>query len=353
MRTLWAFSPDVHSSAQVQAYRGFFSGSGTTNLTIVANAGRGGNTSVISFNSSSTAYAYCAIARGFQTDLPDLYVFFRINTASGGFGANTLGVVKGVNSAGTTIWELKQNGASGVLDLYYENNLVQAGAITVGVSSQVVEIYCKPLGSGAGILTMKVDGTTVYTSSSLTFANTEGLNKVYFGQMANTGKTYYQDLILQDTNGGSLTWLGVNTVLQADLPTGDGTTLNWTADGEGSHYVNVDETTSNDATDKNRSTSTGNIDLYTFPALPSTISTIHAVGVMVVNQPVAANGAAYMQGECRIGSTNYNTSASALGASAWNDTCLPFFDVDPSTGAAWASRSAVDNAQFGVKHVPS
>jgi hypothetical protein len=344
------------SSSQIQAYRGFWSGAGTTNLTINSTGGRN-STPVIEIATAATNLVNYLVARPTPAENTNLYLFFRISTSNGTFltMSSSYVVLKGTDNAGNELWSLRGNGgATGALDLYREGSLVQAGALALSTSQQVVEIYCKPAGSSAGILIMKVDGTTVYSSSSLTFTLTAGLNKVYFGNHAGTGnKLRLQDIIIQDTNGDSLTWLGPLSVLLTDFPTGDGASVQWTADGGGSHYVNVDETTSNDATDKERSTSTGNVDLFTFSALSTTYSTIYSVGIVATNQPVNTGGACYLQSQCRVGSTIYNGASSNIGASSWNQTCLAYFDKDPSTNAAWASRSAVDNAQFGIKHVAS
>lgn len=351
MRTLWAHCcGQTISSSQVAAGRGFYSYNGT--VAVASDLGRGGNTPVISIGNATADQFNKVTARSINTYTDDIYVAWRISRSSGTPNTNSFYPFKITNWGGNLIVGLLGTGAgNGSLTLVYAGGTVAlSSAVTMNTTQQFVEIYCKPLSSN-GILIMRVDGAEVYSATNLSFASF--YMKPCLVHWSNTYSLvhYLQDPIIRDTNGGSLEWLGPLAFVHADLPNGDGAQTDFTADGGGSHYVNVDDTISNDATDKNRSVTVGNIELYTFPSLPSNIEVVHAVGIAATGNPVTANAGYYLEGRSRSsGGTQYAFGESKLGPATWQSNCLGFMDNNPATGVPWASKSAAEAYQLGVKH---
>jgi hypothetical protein len=196
----------------------------------------------------------------------------------------------------------------------------------------------------AGAATLKVNGTTWLTGSALntrTTANSSA-NGVSIGPGG---------------QGGGLTWDYDDFYSRADglfcgdvrvetrLPAGNGATDNFVPSA-GTNWQNVDDNPTTDDTDYNASATAGDIDLYTYPALTTTVGSVQAVMTCPVLRNDAA-GTVTAVAQYRQGSTNYNGAAQNIGSTTYN----AYPDIqgfDPSTGVPWTI-AGVNAAQFGVK----
>lgn len=202
--------------------------------------------------------------------------------------------------------------------------------------------------ASAGTVDILVNGVNWL---SLTGQNTKAssnatANQVQIGPSndGNSGCVYDFDDFWSDDAGT----LHGDCRVESKLPTGDGTTDNFTRSTGATNFSNVDDNPPNDDTDYNSTANAGDIDLYTFPALSTASGTVKAV----MTVPVLRNdnaGSVTAASVYRSGGTNFFGTTNTVGST----TYAVYADIqatDPNTGSAWTV-SNVNAAQFGLKRI--
>ena len=149
----------------------------------------------------------------------------------------------------------------------------------------------------------------------------------------------FDDVIVRDDD-----WSGDAEVL-ALLPTGTGTTDQWTASGAATTREAVDEAAPNGDTDYATTSNVGDLSLHTYPDVPTT-STVQAVVALPYVEKTDA-GTAKIKSTARSGGTNYDGDEKAPSDSSY-DYLPHIWETDPDTAAAWTP-TGVNAAEFGFK----
>lgn len=204
-----------------------------------------------------------------------------------------------------------------------------------------------------GAYTLRTNESTINSGSGLNTAGlgSAGADVFKFSFDANASGIKIDDFYLLDTSGSSPQndFLGDCTVV-GRLPTGDGATHTFTPGTGTSHFALVDDPANAapvDGTDIVDSNTTGNVDLFTFPALDhasgsifgvmvSCQSAMNAVGSRQLKHKFRSSGASLFDGGTfTVSSTTYQG--------------FPYiYSLDPSTSALWTS-SGIDGGQFGLE----
>lgn len=253
-------------------------------------------------------------------------------------------------NSGTTLGSVRQfNHADGQrLDLYTGTATLVASTTrywSTGVWI-VIEIHVKLADSG-GIIELKADNVLVasFYGDTKPGADTT-INKFSFGSSSFTN---FDDIAINDTNGGSdNSWCG-DAHIYALTPNGNGTTNNFTgSDGNSTdNYLLVDEIPYNSDTDYVQSATSTHKDLYAFTNLPSlpSGSVISRVIVETRARELTADGQAIKVG-VKSGATESWSSNITL-TTAYARQSVEFIN-DPATSAAW-TESAVNALEAGVQ----
>lgn len=165
------------------------------------------------------------------------------------------------------------------------------------------------------------------------------------------GSWYIDDLCINDDQGTfNNGFPGPVAVAALNPALGNGANVNWTPSAGTDHGALVDEAAPNGDTDYVSSNTVGHIDTFKYPAL--TVPGLGVLGVMVSNfarktdvGPRAINGAA------RVSGANYVSPVPAQSLLTTYIYHPSLFELDPSTGAPWASQAAVNAAEFGAQLV--
>lgn len=203
-----------------------------------------------------------------------------------------------------------------------------------------------------GSVQIKVNGVTLTT---LTNQNTISSANAYANQFAIGGgggssagfAVRYDDIYVCDT-AGSLNndFLG-DIAIRSLLPTGAGSSTQWTASA-GSNYQCVDESGApNDDTDYVSDSTTGHKDLYAMGDLGSNVTAVKAVQVLYRSRKDDA-GTRTLKGKIKHSSSEGNGADQAQSSSYvyYRD----IFETNPSTSSAWTG-SEVNAAEAGVEVV--
>jgi len=200
----------------------------------------------------------------------------------------------------------------------------------------------------AGAVTVKVNGTTVISLTSVDTQNTANayITDFTFGHGSSTGTSYFGDIYLIDTaTTPNTTFLG-DVRVDAYYPTTDGASLQWTPTPSGAHYAVVDETAPN-GTDHIQADVAGYIDLFGVQDLAVVPAAFYAVQVCAAALKTDA-GSRQIKSVVRRGVTNY--AGTAKDVSETQKYILNQWNTDPSTAAAW-TKAGFDAAEFGVELV--
>lgn len=184
--------------------------------------------------------------------------------------------------------------------------------------------------SGSGSLNTRSSANSSVNVISLTLVENGGvsLNTVSF-----------DDVIVRDDD-----WSGDAEVL-ALLPTGTGTTDDWSPSGAATTREAVDEAAPNDDTDYAETSNVGDLSLHTYPDIPTT-STVQAVIALPYVEKTDA-GTAKIKSTARSGGTNYDGDEKAPSDASY-DYLPHIWETDPDTAAAWTP-AGVNAAEFGFK----
>lgn len=154
----------------------------------------------------------------------------------------------------------------------------------------------------------------------------------------------YDDIYICDTTGTYNNDFMGELYVQTIFANGAGGHTQWTA-SSGTNFSTVNEVGVNDDTNYVSTSTTNNIDTYTFGDL--TIQGVLAVNVNMISRMDDA-GPHSIAPVVRIASTDYVGTAQSTTSSYAN---LPqIYETNPNTGNAW-SVSDVNGAEFGIKMI--
>jgi hypothetical protein len=210
-----------------------------------------------------------------------------------------------------------------------------------------------------GFIVMHCDEVEVF--------NMTGLATQGGGTVLNVGGFYWpnystmSDIVLMDINGAvNNDFLG-DVHVETKIPTGEGSHLDFTVPGGGTHYTNVDDLggTDGDSTYVQSSAVAGQKESYTHEAMIDTTGSIYGVAVygMAKGTDTGQRG---MQALVRSGSSEslgpsqpvaYATYQQTVGGISgypvgFSSLCRGVFETNPA-GGAW-TRAAVDACEIGI-----
>jgi len=182
-------------------------------------------------------------------------------------------------------------------------------------------------------------------------AGTSGVcdNFVFNGVTSTARSTYIDDVVYAAGGGSSAGAFYGDVRIFTSLPTGDGNSTQWTRSTGSSDFGVVDESTPNGDTDYISEATSGDLDLFTFPAVGFT-GTVQAVGLRAWSRK-DDSGSRQLKLTTRSSGTNYDhslvddLSISYLPVGCRNKHGI--WETNPA-GGAWTV-TAVNAAEFGVK----
>jgi hypothetical protein len=209
-------------------------------------------------------------------------------------------------------------------------SLVTAAATTVGGHLVEIEADCANSGRIRVWLDRAADGSPYLDTGA--GVDTQQLASPDFDQVAwtSTGNNNrLSDVIVSPLSDGRLDREHFLVVLRPD---GDGGTTDLTPSTGTDNYATVDET-SPSTSDYNEATAAGQLDRYTYPALPYSPL---GIGFVASVCTVARDGT-ITQGRTTIksGATTASGTYQTIGSAGAYHVVWDAFDVDPNTAADW------------------
>ncbi len=157
----------------------------------------------------------------------------------------------------------------------------------------------------------------------------------------------YDDLYMFDSSGSTNNGLIGDIRVETIMPTGAGTTTQWTAN-TGSNYAAVNESTQNGDTTYVATTTVTNADTYAMGDLSSTPATVYGVQLAITARKDDA-GTRTVAGSIKSGSTTYDhASTNALGLGDSYTTLIDLWETDPNGSIAWTGTS-INALEAGIK----
>lgn len=191
---------------------------------------------------------------------------------------------------------------------------------------------------------MSFSGDTDQTNTGIINAFSIGLDNTTFngdGLTPGLITGTYDDIIARtDKRSGDL---GVGLY----LPTGNGSTNQWTVVGVSNAYQAVDETVPNSDTDYITGSTVGDIQLFTFGTISST-NDIHAI-IPIPFAEKTDSGTATLASVALIGSTIYTGTTKSPSAGSYEFHPDPW-TTNPATGITFTT-TEFNNIQIGVKRI--
>jgi hypothetical protein len=225
--------------------------------------------------------------------------------------------------------------------------------VTIAVSgSYEVRVNGRTFMSATGVQTYNA-GT-----AAVKFVGINGLPISTGGGLNTSGSDVkYDDFYVCDTTGSFCNdFLGDIRVDDA-YPNSDGASTDWTPLGGSTHYTEVDESAIDDDTSYISEATVNGDDLFGFPALGFTPSSVKGVMISAAYK-ADADGERVARSIGRVSGTTYEAEnyAREIRSQWYNLTGASFtyandygcFSYNPATAAAWA-QAAVEAAEFGVR----
>jgi len=161
-----------------------------------------------------------------------------------------------------------------------------------------------------------------------------------WGNSSTAGIVHIDDLYILDGNAPDNDFWG-DTAIDAVVPTGDGSVLQWTPQPAGTHYTSVDDATP-DLADYIDTNTAGNLDTFTFispagvniKAIQQNIWAETASGTANINGAVVSSGSTYFSENLAINTTDKAVTA--------------IWPIDPSTASTAWTPTTINSAEFGV-----
>jgi hypothetical protein len=202
-----------------------------------------------------------------------------------------------------------------------------------------------------GIADVWVDGVNVISATGLDTQNSTDPLTVAIGLYGHgiSLENTWDDWYVADTSGGlpDNAPLGPLTQIDAILPTGDGTTNDFTPTGAGTTNADrVKEVTTDDDTTYVESVLQGDVDLYTLENLPVITGGGQVVGVQL--EAICFRGTS-QDGMLKFATRPLSTTLTTdkIGIADGYNVWRHMYVDNPQTAAAWTS-GEVDASQFGI-----
>lgn len=254
-------------------------------------------------------------------------------------------------TAGNTHFSVAVCGRSGALGVYGPGDtLLSSGAGwgNVKLHNRVwhtIEFKVK-MDDSAGTISLKLDGVEVYsgTSKDTRFGSATAMTNLRLG--ATEANMYMDHVIIMDDTGSSFNTHIGDVRLESQVPDADGSSTQWTASA-GSLFQCVDDALGayNDDTDYISETTLDEDALFSFGSFTLTnVSSIKGVFVSALARTDGTDSLALL-----AKSSATTTASSTLTLAAAYQWKGAVYAVDPNGGAAWASASAINSAEFGVR----
>jgi hypothetical protein len=216
-----------------------------------------------------------------------------------------------------------------------------------------VQVYVKRHAT-AGIIIVKVDGTTVISLSGLNTGTSDiGQIMIAHGNFnASSNADRWANLWIFNTLGTHSNGFPTGRMkVQPLLPAADGTYTDWTPNSGSTHYTQVDEAQADDDTAYNSTVTAGNKDSYGIDAISGSPAQIHGVIVTAIARKTDVNSKNY-QVFSKSGATETYSSdiAAALtyASSTANGADALLHTDDPNTSAQWAQTN-LNAIEIGAK----
>ena len=199
-----------------------------------------------------------------------------------------------------------------------------------------------------GSYEVRVGGVNKLSASSV---NTKAGSNNYHTKVGfigpQSGYEYLDDIYILDGSGSANnTFLG-NRKVVALFPNGDvGGYTDFTCSTGGTHYALVDENPVNDDTDYVEDGTTGHKDLWDYPSLSGTGSTISGIQINTMARETDATNFT-LNTLIKSSTTEDAGTGEVIGSTSYK-VMRRISETDPATSAAWTV-SGVNAAQFGVK----
>lgn len=195
----------------------------------------------------------------------------------------------------------------------------------------------------AGAVQVWVNGVQVLnvTSINTQFTTNAYANQVQLGDGNNLG-CYFDDFRVWDATGSTQNAaLGTDSRLITKLPSGNGTNLNWTANGAAANWQCVDDNPPDGDTTYVSQSSTSLPEDYTMPSAGFAVAPAMVVARSMVRKDDGATRAMEIGAYLGPAGASYGSAFTVGSSYAFIDSCIP---NDPNTSAPWTA-SAADSAR--------
>lgn len=197
-----------------------------------------------------------------------------------------------------------------------------------------------------GSFTLRVNGTTWASASGVNTRASANNSANQVVLIAGGGSHWTGDDLYSRSDG---TFCG-DVRVETSLPNANGAANQWTQGGttHANNYQQVSENPADDDTTYVFAATTGQSELYAYPALPSGSGTVYGVMAVMICRNDSA-GPVTLQPLYRSAGTTYNGNSRTVGAT----TYAAYMDIqgqDPATSLAWTV-SGVNALQVGVERV--
>jgi len=238
----------------------------------------------------------------------------------------------------------------GDLGIYRGSTLLAATSGLGLLTSTWYWIEMKVLCNGTtGTYEVRVGGVTKLSGTG---ANTKAGSNNYHNVVQvvkgpGAGMCRFDDIYILDGSGAANNDFLGNRKVVALYPNGDiGGYTDFTCSSGSTHYALVDENPINDDTDYVESGTSGHKDLWDYPSLSGTGSTVNGVEVNTMVKETDAQNMT-LNTLIKSGATEDAGAGEVIGAANYK-AMRRIAEVDPDTGVAWTT-SGVNAAQFGIK----
>lgn len=301
----------------------------------MSNGNNGGtNTQYINFDNQSTWIVGVAF---YPKSNLGVTSFNLIQVADGGSSQVEVQVV---TTASGAQFYLNRNGT----------NLAGPSATVYPFNQWVYLEFKAVINNSTGSVELKVNSSSVLSFSGNTRATSNNFaSRIYLNMIALGGgvgaQMYVDDFYVADGQGSiNNSWIG-EARIEADLPTSDSTTVQWTPNSGTSHYTRVNQQTPDDDTSYVSSSNPGDIDEYKIT--PSSVQTIVAVQLIAYARKDDA-GLRQVAPVSLLGSTQYVGTTMTLGTSYGYGVTR--YETNPDTNNPFTN-SDLTNGAFGVKEI--
>ena len=230
-------------------------------------------------------------------------------------------------SNGSTVW----SGTSSSADELHVQVKLEYGSPTWAVTIKINNVeVCSAVSCSS-------DAYLNITKIRLYLATTSGVIGGVIGEYM-----YADDIVIDDSD-----WPG-SPFIYGLTPTGDGATTEWDPSTGTDHYPLVDEIPAS-STDYVSSTTSGEVELYTFSNLPDTdVWSVNSVQVSAYAKTPGPPEDEYLQLGVRHAGANYFGAPVQLSTDFTQHATI--FENNPLTGSAW-TQDDVHSGEFGFKEV--